>query len=227
MSASTKTRQRNARGQGVRLREEIVDAATRLIDAGSEVTLRAVAREAGISAPSIYDHFADVEQILAAVVARCFEELTATIQSAQDAAMGPVERLEATCRAYLSYCERRPARYSLLFRYERPATDRTRGVGFGGSGAAAFETLVESVADCAAAGRSASTDPFADAVALWSGLHGLATLRATRMRFPWPDHDDTARRIIHHLGRITDPPPPSPAGTPARSSPRRGSEPPG
>jgi AcrR family transcriptional regulator len=42
---------------------------------GSEaaVTLRGVAREIGISAPSIYPHFADREEILGAVLTRAFD----------------------------------------------------------------------------------------------------------------------------------------------------------
>ena len=203
MSTPVKARRRNARGQGARLRDEILDASLRLIDSAAEVTLRAVAREAGIAATSIYGHFADVEQILAAVTARCFDELTAAIHAAQATVRDPVQQLEAACNAYLDYAERRPARYSLLFRrarslYAAPRDDMQA------SGGAAFGALVDSVAACAAAGRSSSTDPFADAVALWSALHGLASLRAVMTDFQWPAQDDTARRIIHHLGCIID-----------------------
>jgi AcrR family transcriptional regulator len=57
-------RQRNARGQGGRLRSEIVEASRRLTDHGGDaLTLRAIAREAGIAGPSIYDHFANVDEI--------------------------------------------------------------------------------------------------------------------------------------------------------------------
>jgi Tetracyclin repressor-like, C-terminal domain len=73
------------------------------------------------------------------------------------------------------------------------------------SGGAASAALVDSVAACAAAGRSSSTDPFADSVGLWSALHGLASLRVVMTDVPWPAQDDTAHRIIHYLGRIADP----------------------
>ena len=45
------------------------------------VTLRAVAREVGIAAPSIYPHFADRDAIVTAVVARVFDELAAAIEA--------------------------------------------------------------------------------------------------------------------------------------------------
>lgn len=68
MSASG-TRARNKRGEGAQLRDEIVRAATKLLADGTSqaVTLRAVVREAGNSAPSIYPHFADLDAIMLAV----------------------------------------------------------------------------------------------------------------------------------------------------------------
>lgn len=202
MSPAAKARQRNPRGEGGRLREEILQATTRLIDgAGAEtVTLRAVAREAGISAPSIYDHFADRDQILAAALQRFAAELTAEITAARDRYEDPVDRLEAGAEAYLRFAERRPQRYALLFRHARPA-----GAGFGepdDQSTAAFRTLMDGIAHCVAAGRSHSTDTFGDAAALWAALHGYASLHPIKSNFPWPDHGDTMRRIVHGLAHI-------------------------
>lgn len=49
----------NPRGQGPRLRQDILDAATALLgrEPAVAVTLRAIARQAGVAAPSIYAHF--------------------------------------------------------------------------------------------------------------------------------------------------------------------------
>lgn len=57
------------------------------------------------------------------------------------------------------------------------------------------------VGDCVAAGHCTSTDPAADAVALWLGLHALAHQRAVAPAFPWPA--DIVQRIavpLSHLG---------------------------
>ncbi|HWD86448.1 MAG TPA: helix-turn-helix domain-containing protein, partial [Solirubrobacteraceae bacterium] len=112
-------RKRNPRGEGARLSEEIVDAAVRLIDAGGpeRVTLRGVAREAGISAPSIYDHFADRVEILWAVKARFLGELEGHLRAAIDRHEGSAERLMAGCEAYVTFSERWPSRYAFLFAY--------------------------------------------------------------------------------------------------------------
>src|SRR5450432_547055 len=106
-------RQRNARGQGSRLTEDIVSGALALIErSGSDeaVTLRAVAREVGISAPSIYPHFADRDAIVMAVVLRVFDELARAIEQGSAAArQDPVERLVAGCEAYVGYGLAHPA----------------------------------------------------------------------------------------------------------------------
>ena len=82
--SSAAGRARNPRGEGGRLRADIVAAAHALLDEAGEdaVTLRAVARRVGISAPSIYAHFADRQAILLAVATDAFAELAASLGDA-------------------------------------------------------------------------------------------------------------------------------------------------
>ncbi|MDG9674097.1 TetR/AcrR family transcriptional regulator [Micromonospora sp. DH14] len=186
-----RTRARNKRGEGAQLRDEIVDAAMTLLENGppQAVTLRGIARQAGVSAPSIYPHFPDLDSILLAVAQRAFGILEKELAAPEDA--DPVERLRAVCSAYLSFAERRPHQYRVMFgavwdaeqaRERAPAlADELAVLGMG-----AFEVLRRTLADCVAAGRSTSTDPFGDATALWVGLHGLAQLQVAAPLFPWP-----------------------------------------
>ena len=106
-------RERNRRGEGSRLRADILAGATQLLEqTGSEeaVTLRAVARQVGISAPSIYPHFPDREAIVDAIVNDAFSDFNSAITDAADAASGPVARLRAGCAAYLLFAAERPQR---------------------------------------------------------------------------------------------------------------------
>jgi AcrR family transcriptional regulator len=212
-------RQRNARGQGARLTEEIVAAALALIDrTGTEesVTLRAVAREVGIAAPSIYSHFRDRDEILLAVVARLFDELSAAISAGTTAgADGPVGRLLGGCEQYVEWGLRHPARYSVLFasRWTEAAraADYCQPVPIGPGapavpefGAEAFAHLVDSIAACVEAGASASTDVVADGTAVWVALHGAVTLRTNLPRFPWPEPVSAfVRQLVLPLARVT------------------------
>jgi AcrR family transcriptional regulator len=223
-SAVVPKRQRNARGQGARLTEEIVSGALSIIDregTDEAVTLRAVAREVGIAAPSIYAHFPDRAAIMLAVIARVFDELSEAIT--EEAAAGgddPVEHLVAGCEGYVSFGLRCPARYRVLFNETRPPGDNEAwreyckpvelgplGVPVMEFGAESFALLVDALAACIAAGRSASTDAFADSTAIWVGLHGTVSLKTATPGFPWPEPDDFVRQLVLCLGRIREAPP--------------------
>ena len=214
-AASPRPRQRNARGQGARLTEDIVTGALALIErSGSDeaVTLRAVAREVGISAPSIYPHFADRDAIVMAVVLRVFDELSAAIeQGSASARQDPVERLVAGCEAYVGYGLAHPARYGVLFsrphgmpqEYCAPVPLGPEGRPVLEFGAEAFALLVRGIEACAEAGVSASTDVVADSTAVWVALHGAVTLRTSLPGFPWPEPGTFVRHLVFSLARIT------------------------
>jgi AcrR family transcriptional regulator len=203
----TESRQRNRRGEGARLREEILAAATGILEeTGSDeaVTLRSVARVVGIAAPSIYAHFPDREAIVNTVVDTAFEQLREVISTAraQDEA-DPVAALLRGCRAYVHFALERPGRYRILFgRTALPdtapdsAVERRIGVFYG---------LVDSIEACVKAGRSDSTDPFTDATAIWCGMHGAVVLRIATPRFPWPPLDESIDSLVRRLGRIRTP----------------------
>lgn len=201
--AQAKVRQRNARGEGSRLRLEIIEAAIRLIDEDAgRLTLTSIAGETGIAGPSIYDHFSGVDDIRFEVIRSCYADLIDQVHQAQRDLEDPVARLEATCSAYLGYAARFPHRYALLFRAPR---DRREKSAVGKRGAAALQTLVDSVADCKAAGVSGSGDPYEDALAIWSAIHGLAMLRTSRPNFAQLHDEALMRRMIHRLALIVPP----------------------
>jgi AcrR family transcriptional regulator len=197
-------RARNRRGEGGRLREEILAGATELLEeTGSEdaVTLRAIARQVGISAPSIYAHFADRQAIVDAIVDSAFHDFNTAIYSAIDGMTDPRARLRAGCAAYLRFAADRPNRYKLLFgRHDLIASGehpvppiRTES----------FDWLVQCVQACVEAGLSQSKDPHLDSTAIWAALHGYATLRAGLDTFPWPAEDALVDRIVCGLAGIT------------------------
>jgi AcrR family transcriptional regulator len=208
----TSARTRNPRGEGGRLRDEIVEAASELLErSGSEaaITLRAVARQVGISAPSIYPHFASREEILGAVVTRAFEALLARLQVAARGYEDPVARLRAVAHAYVAFAAEQPHRYRVLFErrrepgaatIERPETVEQM------VGADAFAVLLDAVRDCVAAGASTSPSPLSSAIELWVALHGYVTLRAAASGFPWPDNDAVLESLVSRLAWIQAPP---------------------
>jgi AcrR family transcriptional regulator len=192
------SRQRNPRGQGERLRDDIIEAASRLLEdpAAKPLSLRAVAREVGVAATSVYLHFEDVESLVRAVASRRFTDLI----RAQDAASGgiadPCDRLRAACLMYCEFGLANPGHYQVTFSSPLPVGDDVAWDQMPGQ--AAWEHFVEAVAPCL--GRDPS-DPEAvrTALLLWQQLHGTVSLRITRSRFPWPPLAETVTEAVNRL----------------------------
>lgn len=201
---ATPSRARNPRGQGSRLRQDILDAAAALLsEHGSDaVTLRAIARSIGISAPSIYGHFPDRQTVLFTLARSAFAELTARLARAARSDSDPVVALRAVCAAYLDFASDEPESYRIMLGGVWDATD---AVGIPGVepdelsalGLEALAVFTEAFRACVRAGRSISDDAEADSIALWLGLHGLAHQRAVSTLFPWPA--DIGDRVIDPL----------------------------
>ncbi|TYP83795.1 TetR/AcrR family transcriptional regulator [Blastococcus xanthinilyticus] len=176
------------------LRADLVAAAARLLERTSSVdgiSLRAVAREAGVTAPAVYGHFADLEELLDAVLDEGFTVLAAAVTDAVDRETDPAARLVAGCLAYVRAGLAAPGRYRAMFGRRRVA-----------SGASAFALLVDGVAACVHAGRSASQDPQAEANLLWTALHGVVTLRSAAPEVRWPELEPQLRALVTRLALL-------------------------
>jgi AcrR family transcriptional regulator len=191
MSAVREKRRRAPRGQGERLREEILDAAERLlVQTGDEeaVSIRAVADAVGVTPPSIYLHFSDKNELMFAVCERQFERLDRVLEEAAASEEGPLDSLRARGRAYVRFGVESPEHYRILFMGKAgnsPADlDPERLATM-----ASFDHLVDAVKACMDAGRLPPGDQTLVALGLWAVVHGITSLMISKPDFPWPDRD--------------------------------------
>ena len=169
-----------------------------LAETGDEtaVSVRAVARRVGVSAPSIYLHFADKQALLDAVCEEVFEALHLRLRAAGEAADDPFEGLRAQGNAYVHFALENPEHYRLVMMMKHVPGDMSadqliaRG---------AFGYLVESVGRCVQEGVYAG-DPVELALGLWAAAHGVAALLVAKPYFPWPDLDAFIDRTICMAG---------------------------
>jgi AcrR family transcriptional regulator len=173
--AETSQRVRNPWGQGERLRVEILEAAARLLsELGGEqgLTIRGVARAAGIAPASIYQHFADKAALVKGLIEYDYEQLAA-VMAAADAQCRPdavLDRVRAQMRAYCRFALDSPGHYRLMIR-NRPAPTTNRGplLGILRQVTAAFER-------CERAGVRLRRPARRAAVAVFVGTHGRVAL---------------------------------------------------
>jgi AcrR family transcriptional regulator len=187
----TDTRQRARRGEGDRLRGEILAAAEQLlVETADEsaVSIRAIADRVGITAPSIYRHFADKDTLIFSVVESVFGRLDEALERAAGGADDPFDELLRKGHAYIDFGLAHPEHYRLLFMCKDDRKEDHDLDGPAVAGADAFNHLqdtVQRILERAAPGVE-RPDPFAMTCAIWSGVHGITSLRISMPGFPWP-----------------------------------------
>jgi AcrR family transcriptional regulator len=201
-SKSGTRRARNAHGSGQRLRQELMDAADRLLASGTppaDLSLRAVAREAGVAAPSVYLQFESKDALIDAVVASRFQQLADTVTASLGNETDPYTRLLRGCEAYIAFAKEHPSAYRMIFETTNPVLNPEEL-----TGREAFQLLVDAVHACLPADRASPEQAFAIAIDIWSAMHGMVSLRRTMPGFPWPDTTDQLVGIFAayfpHLG---------------------------
>jgi AcrR family transcriptional regulator len=190
--AGASTRRRNPRGEGARLREQLLRATAEVIDElgdADKASVRAIARRAGVSPTALYLQFPDREALLAATLEAGFEQFNAALVEAAAGPEHPRDRLQAMGLAYLAFSERQPALYATLFAarsavLEQADSGRERGF----DGLVGLLRMLDTTLDADAARELA--------LLIWSSLHGYAMLRAVRPHRDWPDSETFIRRVL-------------------------------
>ena len=152
------------------LRAACVEAGVRLVeDEGPDaVTIRGVARIAGVSHTAPLHHFRDRHELLDAVADRGFDLLVERLDASLAPDATPTEALRAYGRAYVDHAVTHRGLFTLMF---RPTGEI--------QGEASYRRLIDLCAAAQAAGELPGDDPFRLALLLWSSVHGLAALYAT------------------------------------------------
>jgi AcrR family transcriptional regulator len=166
-------------------RERLLQAARDVVavDGLEGLTLRAIARRAGVSHGAPLRHFPSLASLLAAVAADGFARLIATVErhlaeaDAAAEAAGTVldarRRLAVAGQAYVDFALADPGVFSVTFRPERvDVTD----VQYQVQGDAAFRQLVELVETAQADGWRPDLPHDELAAVVWANVHGLAVL---------------------------------------------------
>jgi AcrR family transcriptional regulator len=189
-------RGRNPRGQGERLREEIISAALRMLDELADdqaLSLRAVAREVGIAATSVYLHFADRDALVLAALESCHRDLMRGLDRAEARSADPVERL----RARMLYLGSWVRRHSGLFKVLHESTlNRRADMAFKQEMA---ESTTTAVRRCMDAGAVPAGDAATVSLDLRAAVHGAVSMRVNEPDIPWPPLDEQVGRFLVKL----------------------------
>ncbi len=156
------------------LRQALLDAARAIAEEGNleQLTLREVARRAGVSHAAPYHHFKDKAAIMTALALESDARLEAAMRAAMKGVKTPEARLNAIGVTYVVHAFEHPNEFRMLFRHETQAMLEPPCIPKEG----AYAVLLECVEACLKAKVIQFPDTETGALYLWSLVHGLATL---------------------------------------------------
>ena len=155
------------------LRDRLIDVGVELVTSGgtAAVSLREIARRAGVSHGAPRRYFPTHLELLSAIARRGFAHLAAKLgEAAAGSAEDPRSRLAALSRAYLDFAASNRGMYELMFRHDLLESGR---LGLREVSLPLFRMVTMLVSDAGTPGDAA---PEVVAGALWASLHGIAQL---------------------------------------------------
>jgi AcrR family transcriptional regulator len=192
------------------LRETLIDAGTELARTGgpTAVVLRAVSREANVSHNAAYRHFADHEDLLAAVSAQCMRQLglLMTERMAGIRASSKVTRawakLEAIGRAYIEFAITEPGWFRTAFvgavPHDKPSTTTRSN---DPDPLNPYTMLTARLDELVAVGALPPERRPGAEYAAWSAVHGLSSLIVDGPLRDIPD-DEIERGVATVIGVV-------------------------
>jgi AcrR family transcriptional regulator len=158
------------------LRDRLLQVTTEMLaeEGVAAVSLREIARRAGVSHGAPLRHFPSLANLLANVSAEGFRRLGQAIATGT-AGVGPSapDRLAAALRAYCRFGLEHPGLLTLMFRWDLVDLEEPQ---LAADSHGAFNHLLELVAAAQAQGWHPDLEPKRLAGALWSAGHGLVNL---------------------------------------------------
>jgi AcrR family transcriptional regulator len=200
------------------LREALVTAGLELARTGgpNAVVLRAASREAGVSHNAVYRHFANQEDLLAAVAQRCITKLGELMVlrmgqvRTRDRARRAGARLEAVGRAYVDFARTEPGWFRTAFSSARAHSADGPDTGGAtpadpdaGGGPSPYDVLRGALDELVAVGALPPDRRDGAEYAAWSAVHGLSSLLldGPLRALPEPEVERAIGVVLASVGR--------------------------
>ena len=191
------------------LRDALLKAAETVLerDGLAGLTLRAVAREAGVSHAAPTHHFGDLTGLVSELAAIGFRQFNAAMAAAGASGTTLTEKGMANAKAYVAYAQAHPGMYGLIFRtekrldYSRPSLHEASEAAFAGLAGSVAASRQEQISK-----DSLSLDQAAAIARNWSLVHGFTMLlldgRLTDILCRLPKGTD-AEKLLDAMLRLT------------------------
>jgi len=205
------------------LRAALIEAGMSALEQhdASELSLRAIARDVGVSANAAYRHFADKQALLSALAAEGFRRFAANQQAAHAQASqqgSSASGSMAAGQAYIAFAQTHPALFRLMFGHLFSVHKDPELMA---AAWASFQFLLSSSAQDMHV-DAADERAMIMAITRWSLVHGLSHLLLDGQLAMFGDQSgELVRRVLQAVGSITLPSDQPGQASPSTKSPKR------
>jgi AcrR family transcriptional regulator len=165
------------------------------------LSLRAVAREAGVSPAAPYHHFKDKDELLSAIAHEGFERLKTALTAACENERDPRRKMSDLGVAYVKFAQSHPALYQVM--YDRARAEDALPQKDAGHDHDAFQIVKDALAE-AGGNHFSETDIHLAAIASWCAAHGLAEMSGfvqfRPLKAELGGEDAFLRGVLEHFG---------------------------
>jgi AcrR family transcriptional regulator len=191
------------------LRRGLLDSANAILEreGPSALSLRAVAREAGVSPAAPYHHFKDKDELLFAIAKEGFSQLKTAIAAAAAKELIPRDKMSRLGLAYVEFAQSHPALYRVMYDCAREGDSMPDGAEHEEG---AFQIVKDALGE-AGGNHVSETDIHLAAIAAWCAAHGLAEMSSFTQFKSLKDElggeQAFLRGVLEHLGiygRLTE-----------------------
>ena len=158
------------------LREALIRSALDILKEGSldDLSLRALARRAGVSQTAPYRHFEDKEELIAVLKAEGMVKLGEGMRALTEGEADPLKRLQKCGMNYVRFALEYPAHFKVMFEYE--LSDYHKYCDLNDVSGTCFKYLQDTVSECLALPDARDINPAVAQFGAWSMVHGLSIL---------------------------------------------------
>lgn len=161
----------------VPLRDQILDISRHLLfeEGYRSLSMRKIAKQADVTATSIYLYFDNKDHLLHTLIEESVEELSQYIESKALSKSDSIERFKTIIESYVEFGINFPEKYEIIYKVSPDAMSRYPKEKFR-KARRCYELLVKTIEEGVTKGLMEVDDPVVAAYSIWAQLHGVVSV---------------------------------------------------
>ncbi|HKL13983.1 MAG TPA: TetR/AcrR family transcriptional regulator [Balneolaceae bacterium] len=188
------------------LREDILEVSRILLvkDGFGKMSMRKIAKRAGVSATSIYLHFQNKDELLLALIESSIAKLAAALKDNLSDSDDSITKLEKMARSFVDFALENPQEYEIIYmvrpeempKFPKEKFQQIRKI---------YQMLATIIGEGKRTGALEVDDPLMSAYMVWAQLHGVASvIISKRLDTRIPSEEFVSQAVDHIIqGFIT------------------------